>query len=268
MRGVELFVRRVGQGQPTVVLHGGPGAHHDYLLPGLRRPRRRAGADLLRPARRRPLAGGARRGGGLDRARGRPRRPADGVGPRAADARGILVGWSAGAAVRPVPPRPGGPARAHIARAGVAGRAGPVRGRVRQAEPRSRLSGGAAAAPRERAPRARSRGLPAAHLRAVGGAVLLRPRARTRAHAVPRHRPHPAGGVAEPGRLRSAAAAARAPRDPRPRAPRRGGPDPDRGGADRGRADRRGVPRAAPLRARAVRRGVRGVSGRLVGGFL
>jgi len=34
VRGVELFVRRVGQGPPTVVLHGGPGAHHDYLLPG------------------------------------------------------------------------------------------------------------------------------------------------------------------------------------------------------------------------------------------
>jgi proline iminopeptidase len=34
VRGVELFVRRVGRGQPTVVLHGGPGAHHDYLLPG------------------------------------------------------------------------------------------------------------------------------------------------------------------------------------------------------------------------------------------
>jgi proline iminopeptidase len=33
VRGVELFVRRVGQGVPTVVLHGGPGAHHDYLLP-------------------------------------------------------------------------------------------------------------------------------------------------------------------------------------------------------------------------------------------
>ena len=34
MRGVELFVRRVGQGSPAIVLHGGPGAHHDYLLPG------------------------------------------------------------------------------------------------------------------------------------------------------------------------------------------------------------------------------------------
>jgi proline iminopeptidase len=34
VRGIELFVRRVGRGSPAVVLHGGPGAHHDYLLPG------------------------------------------------------------------------------------------------------------------------------------------------------------------------------------------------------------------------------------------
>jgi proline iminopeptidase len=34
VRGIELFTRRVGSGPPAVVLHGGPGAHHDYLLPG------------------------------------------------------------------------------------------------------------------------------------------------------------------------------------------------------------------------------------------
>lgn len=34
VRGVQLFERRIGDGAPTVVLHGGPGAHHDYLLPG------------------------------------------------------------------------------------------------------------------------------------------------------------------------------------------------------------------------------------------
>jgi len=34
VRGVSLFERRIGEGPPTVVLHGGPGAHHDYLLPG------------------------------------------------------------------------------------------------------------------------------------------------------------------------------------------------------------------------------------------
>jgi proline iminopeptidase len=34
LRGAELFVRRVGAGPPVVVLHGGPGAHHDYLRPG------------------------------------------------------------------------------------------------------------------------------------------------------------------------------------------------------------------------------------------
>jgi proline iminopeptidase len=34
IRGIRVFERRVGSGSPTVVLHGGPGAHHDYLLPG------------------------------------------------------------------------------------------------------------------------------------------------------------------------------------------------------------------------------------------
>jgi proline iminopeptidase len=34
VRGISIFERRIGSGPPTVVLHGGPGAHHDYLLPG------------------------------------------------------------------------------------------------------------------------------------------------------------------------------------------------------------------------------------------
>lgn len=34
VNGVDLFERRTGSGPPVVVLHGGPGAHHDYLLPG------------------------------------------------------------------------------------------------------------------------------------------------------------------------------------------------------------------------------------------
>ncbi|PYO59302.1 MAG: hypothetical protein DMD70_13440 [Gemmatimonadetes bacterium] len=33
LNGVRLYMRRVGHGPPVVVLHGGPGAHHDYLLP-------------------------------------------------------------------------------------------------------------------------------------------------------------------------------------------------------------------------------------------
>jgi len=53
VRGVRLFERRVGAGPPTVVLHGGPGAHHDYLLPGF---------DLL--ARGRTLIYYDQRGGG------------------------------------------------------------------------------------------------------------------------------------------------------------------------------------------------------------
>jgi proline iminopeptidase len=33
VNGVRLYTRRAGAGPPVVVLHGGPGAHHDYLLP-------------------------------------------------------------------------------------------------------------------------------------------------------------------------------------------------------------------------------------------
>jgi proline iminopeptidase len=33
VNGIQLFTRVMGEGPTTVVLHGGPGAHHDYLLP-------------------------------------------------------------------------------------------------------------------------------------------------------------------------------------------------------------------------------------------
>jgi proline iminopeptidase len=66
VRGVALFVRRVGEGPPAVVLHGGPGAHHDYLLPGF---------DAL--ADRRELVYYDQRGGG-----------------RSPVARDVPVGWA------------------------------------------------------------------------------------------------------------------------------------------------------------------------------
>lgn len=37
VRGVAIFERRIGSGPAAVVLHGGPGAQHDYLLPGFDR---------------------------------------------------------------------------------------------------------------------------------------------------------------------------------------------------------------------------------------
>ncbi len=45
VNGVTLFTRTVGDGPDVVVLHGGPGAHHDYLLPYFDRL---AGARRLR----------------------------------------------------------------------------------------------------------------------------------------------------------------------------------------------------------------------------
>jgi len=53
VRGVALYEQRVGSGPPVVVLHGGPGASHDYLRPGF---------DLL--ARDRTLVYYDQRGGG------------------------------------------------------------------------------------------------------------------------------------------------------------------------------------------------------------
>ncbi len=33
VNGVDLFTRTIGDGPDVIVIHGGPGAHHDYLLP-------------------------------------------------------------------------------------------------------------------------------------------------------------------------------------------------------------------------------------------
>jgi pimeloyl-ACP methyl ester carboxylesterase len=33
VNGVDLYTRSIGSGPDVVVLHGGPGAHHNYLLP-------------------------------------------------------------------------------------------------------------------------------------------------------------------------------------------------------------------------------------------
>jgi proline iminopeptidase len=65
VNGVSLFTRTIGDGPQTIVLHGGPGAHHDYLLPQF---------DLL--ARGRRLRYYDQRGGG-----------------RSAAGRDVPVGW-------------------------------------------------------------------------------------------------------------------------------------------------------------------------------
>ena len=100
MRGVELFVRRIGSGPPVVVLHGGPGAHHDYLLPGF--DALADGRELIyydqRGGGRSPVARDVPVG--MDRARRRPRGAAARLGARPAHHRGLLLGRAAGAALR------------------------------------------------------------------------------------------------------------------------------------------------------------------------
>ncbi len=65
LNGVRLYTRQLGDGPSVVVLHGGPGAHHDYLLPQY---------DRLAPGR--ALRYYDQRGGG-----------------RSAVARDVAVGW-------------------------------------------------------------------------------------------------------------------------------------------------------------------------------
>lgn len=80
VNGVRLFTRTVGTGPDVVVLHGGPGAHHDYLLP-----------QFDRLARGRRLRYYDQRGGG--------RSPVDrdvpaGWQEQVADLRALLGHWS------------------------------------------------------------------------------------------------------------------------------------------------------------------------------
>lgn len=79
VRGVELFARTIGEGPDVVVLHGGPGAHHDYLLPQL---------DAL--ARRRRLRYYDQRGGGRSPA---PRHAPLGWQEHVADLVALLDTW-------------------------------------------------------------------------------------------------------------------------------------------------------------------------------
>ncbi len=76
--GVALFTRRRGAGPVVVVLHGGPGAHHDYLLPQY---------DLL--ARHRELFYYDQRGGGRSPV---PRETPVGWREHVADLEGIRAG--------------------------------------------------------------------------------------------------------------------------------------------------------------------------------
>jgi proline iminopeptidase len=79
VRGVDLFIRRIGSGPPTVVLHGGPGAHHDYLLPGF---------DAL--ARNRELIYYDQRGGGRSPV---PRETPVGWREQVADLEALRAAW-------------------------------------------------------------------------------------------------------------------------------------------------------------------------------
>ena len=79
IRGVTIFERRAGTGLPTVVLHGGPGAHHDYLLPGF---------DTL--ATRRTLIYYDQRGGGRSPV---PREVPVGWREQVADLEALRLAW-------------------------------------------------------------------------------------------------------------------------------------------------------------------------------
>lgn len=79
VNGVNLFTRCVGTGPDVVVLHGGPGAHHDYLLPQF---------DALAVGRR--LWYYDQRGGGRSPV---PRTVATGWRDQVADLQALIMRW-------------------------------------------------------------------------------------------------------------------------------------------------------------------------------
>ena len=199
IRGVSLFVRRIGSGPPTVVLHGGPGAHHDYLLPGF---------DALAVGRE--LIYYDQRGGGRSPV---PRDVPVGWTEQVADLEALrerwsldrltLAGYSWGAllALLYALDHPQRVERLALISPAPAWRAArdELRGPLQPAQPGPGLSGRAPAPSGERSPRARPGGVPAAHIRAFSRGLLPRPRTGPRPDSVSRHRPDPAGGVGQPG---------------------------------------------------------------------
>src|SRR5207302_7283604 len=168
----------------------------------VRPPRARPYSPLLRPARRWPVTGPARHARRVARARGRPRGPARSLAPRPRHTARLLLGRSAGDALRPRASRPDRPARPRFGRTphgGVARRVrappggphGPAVGRPRPGRTH-----------RRRPVAHRSRKVPPPRVRAIGRGLLPRPATRTRDDPVSRHRPYAGGGVAEPGSLR------------------------------------------------------------------
>lgn len=37
INGVKIFIKEIGEGEPVIVLHGGPGLYHDYFLPHMKK---------------------------------------------------------------------------------------------------------------------------------------------------------------------------------------------------------------------------------------
>ena len=196
---------------PLLLLHGGPGASHDYLLPQMLElaeehgssPTTSAAADGRATTTTAPSSAGATRWRTSARVAAELRvSPLTIVGYSWGGLLAMLYAVEASAgAVQPA----AGASRAHRPRARSRGRArAGVRAGVRAPAggPGGRRAARRAAG--ERPARARSRRLPAARVRAQRRRLLRRPGARARPHAVPRHRPRPAVHLGNPRRLRPA----------------------------------------------------------------